>query len=76
MSRAGQVWVLPLSDSGVHCLVLAERTVLVQPKMSEYRPEKRVPCNVLDVVALESGKPHVWYERVPLEEDHGTERVL
>lgn len=73
MSRAGEVWELPLSsDEGDLYLIVGERTVMVQPKMSEYRPEKRVPCVVYDVVQLNTGKQAVWYaRRASLEEESG-----
>lgn len=82
--RVGQVWRLPLSSTGsavadgeeyVPCLIVGERVELVQPKMSEYRSEKRVPCTVFDVVVLSSGKQRVWYAHVPLEQEYGVSRV-
>lgn len=78
MSRAGEVWELPISSDDVddYYLIVGERTVMVQPKMSEYRPEKRVPCEVYDVIRLSTGKQTVWYAHVSLEDDYGATRVL
>jgi hypothetical protein len=78
--RDGQVWMLPLSelsdpDTYVPCVVLSSRVVMIQPKMSEYRPEKRVPCTVLEVLSLSTGRRSDWYEHTPLEREHGVSRV-
>lgn len=74
MSRVGEVWMLPVGGSELGlvtpCLITRERTELIQPKMSEYRPEKRVPCQVYDVVLLETNELDVWYAHRPLEEEH------
>lgn len=80
MSRAGEVWLLPLGgpELGIvtPCVILSESTKLIQPKMSEYRPEKRVPVTVYDVVVLETGELDSWYEHRRLEEERDPVRRL
>ncbi len=73
--RSGQVWMLPLSEAHddqllVPCLVLWSEVVLLQPKMSEYRVEKRVPTPVLEVLNLLTGELDRWYEHKPLEQEY------
>lgn len=72
--------MLPVGDTELGvvtpCLILGEGTKLIQPKMSEYRPEKRVPCQVYDIVLLETSEHDVWYAHRPLEEEHAPLRRL
>lgn len=75
IDRAGQVWMLPLTHFTdpqrlCPCLVLRGEVVLLQTKMSEYRPEKRVPTPVLEVLNLLTGELDRWYEHRPLEEEY------
>lgn len=72
--RTGQVWMLPLSEAMdkpiCPCLVLRQEVELLQPKMSEYRLEKRVATPVLELLNLLTGELERWYEHVPLEQEH------
>ena len=74
MSRVGEVWMLPVGDIDrgpvTPCLILGEGTKLIRPRMSEYRPEKRVLCQVYDIVLLETNEHDVWSAHRPLEEEH------
>lgn len=74
IDRTGQVWMLPLTEPEddqllCPCLVLRQGAELLQPKMSEYRPEKRVPTQVLEVLNLLTGELDKWYEHTPLERE-------
>ena len=80
IDRVGQVWMLPLSwdstggdDLFCPCLVLWGEITLIQPKMSEHRPEKRVEVPVLVVLNLFAGELDRWYEHVPLEREVSSE---
>lgn len=81
-SRVGQVWKMPFSSVFLKtdelytpCLIVGERTELVQ---CETRHEASVPYKaykVLDVVVLSLGEQLVWYEHRPLEQENGLTRV-